>query len=1027
MSEAETTILADNNNTITESKSVASVGNDKAFLVLGMHRSGTSMLTRLLNILGISLGNGKLLSAKDDNKKGFWENKNVKEIHDSIFHSLGSSWDDPSFFYDKFADIDISKEISDLEKVLEEEFLGNKEWLLKEPRLSRFIPLWQGLLAKYNIDKNYIIVMRNPYDSARSLEAREYFPDNKSLLLWLVYNLDIEKYTRNEDRKFIKYEDLMEKPLDSLCSLNNEFPSKVEKVREDIKSFITPSIRNFSDNNYDRDINPVVKDWIAKAYKELEYVYTSSNPDYNVIDYLYEEIKNTLNQDNEITNFWYQEAIHLKKSLAKESNQHFKATKELHQIRSLKGQHEATIAILKKENSENKEVLETYHTHLVKANHTIKSMVGSTSWRITRPLRAFKKIANIASSPSVHKTILNIIKNNGIGKTVKKSIQMVRKHGIRGIITALHDSTNQNIGYDTWIEKFDTLTNEDRDAIKRHIDDFELNPLISVVMPVYDIEERYLRQVIESVRNQLYTNWEFCIADDASPSLHIKKVLKEYEAKDSRIKVVYREKNGHISESSNSALELVTGEFIALLDHDDLLPEHALYHVVNEINKHPDVDLIYSDEDKINQGGKRYGPYFKSGWNPDLFFSQNMFSHLGVYRTSIIQEIGGFRKGYEGSQDYDLCLRAIAKTSFDKIRHIPKILYHWRAIEGSTALTIDSKSYALAASRRAITDYFNQNYKNVEVVDAEGSAKTFGYHRVVWPIPENTPKVSIIIPTKDKVELLRVCIESIITKTSYSNYEIIIIDNNSEEEETRLYLEYISDNDNVKILTYDKPFNYSDINNFAVKHAKGSILAFLNNDTEVIDSFWLEEMVGYCLRPDIGAVGAKLIYDNYKTQHGGIILGGGADKVAAHAFYNIHKDYPAHYSNSILSRNVGAVTAACMVVEKSKFDKIGGFDADNLPVSYNDVDLCIRLLEQGYLNVITPHIELFHHESLTRGDDHSSSESSKRFYKEKEYMLNKWGDILNNDPFYNPNLDRLASNHYIDNEAEPEYAWQDYK
>ncbi|MEM7617494.1 MAG: glycosyltransferase family 2 protein, partial [Pseudomonadota bacterium] len=667
----------------------------------------------------------------------------------------------------------------------------------------------------------------------------------------------------------------------------------------------------------------------------------------------------------------------------------------------------------------------------------IDSLHRSTSWRLTKPLRQIKQkylvpIKIKLFNPDFYRNFYEAAKNKGLKNAISKSYKHIRENGLLHFIRFLMHYSKGQVTYKEWVKLHDTLNDEARQAIKKHIASFKLNPKISIIMPVYNIDKKYLVKALDSVCNQLYENFELCIADDCSTMPHIKEIIAQYQKKDARIKVVYRKENGHISAASNSSIEIATGEYLALLDHDDELSEHALYYVVNEINNHPQADLIYSDEDNINENNDRFHPYFKSDWDPDLFFGQNMFNHFGVYRTTIVKEIGGFRVGYEGAQDYDLCLRVLAKSSYDKVRHIPQILYHWRAIEGSTAMDIDYKQYALDASRKAMQDYFNNNYQNVTVSDPGGIASKYGYHRINWPLPDALPLVSIIIPTKNKLGYLQSCVESIIEKTEYYNYEIIIIDNQSDDANVKqYYAEITQQHKNIKAVDYDKKFNFSAINNYAVKeYAQGEILLFLNNDTEVITHDWLTEMVRQSLRSDVGAVGAKLLYENDYIQHAGVILNAGSGHATAtHSFCNIcYKDHPHHYSYPLLTRSVSAVTAACLALSREKFDEVGGFDEENLRVAYNDIDLCIKLLEQGYRNIFTPFAMLYHYESISRGaDDSSNPKRFAEYKKEVEYMQSKWKKILNsNDPYYNPNLDQLTADYSISSIPRVQKPWKKY-
>ncbi|MEM2174693.1 MAG: glycosyltransferase family 2 protein [Candidatus Micrarchaeia archaeon] len=551
--------------------------------------------------------------------------------------------------------------------------------------------------------------------------------------------------------------------------------------------------------------------------------------------------------------------------------------------------------------------------------------------------------------------------------------------------------------YLNWINKYERPLLE---KIKNAPLNFLYNPKISIIMPVYNSPEKFLRKAIESVINQIYPNWELCIADDASTETHVIDVLNEYQNKfPERIKVIFREKNGHICEASNSALSLATGEYIALLDHDDELAPHALYMVAEAVNQNPQLKIIYSDEDKIDEEGIRSEPHFKPDWNPDLLLSQNYIAHLLVIKKEIVDKIGGFRKGVEGAQDHDLVLRASLHCKENEIYHIPQILYHWRVWEKSTAKTFKAKEYTEEAGIKVITDYLiSKGVRDFKVV----KGKYPNTYRVVYKIPDPPPLVSIIIPTKDQVNLLKRCIYSIINKTKYPNYEIIIVNHDSESVSAyKFFNELYSSYNNIKILRYSGEFNFSLINNFAVNYAKGDLLLFLNNDTEVINPEWLTELVSHAIREEIGCVGAKLYYPDGTIQHAGVILGLGG--VAGHSHKHINGKDPGYFRRLHLIQNISAVTAACLMVKKNIFFKVGGFDCQNLKVAFNDVDFCLKVSELGYRNLWTPYAELYHHESKSRGYE-DTPEKSERFKREIEFMKKKWGEVLMKDPYYNPNL-----------------------
>lgn len=615
-------------------------------------------------------------------------------------------------------------------------------------------------------------------------------------------------------------------------------------------------------------------------------------------------------------------------------------------------------------------------------------------------LRRLGRIEYYASL--IGRVVARQVKNPGtLVRSAARGIKIWRQSGLRGFAAMLRSKEALgppgSVTYEKWIALNDTPTEHDVADLRQRLAQLENKPLISVLMPVYNTPEKLLREAIDSVRAQVYENWELCIADDCSTKPYMRRVLNEYANHDPRIKIVLRDKNGHISHASNSALELVTGEWVALLDHDDLLRPHALAEIVLEVDRHPDAELIYSDEDKIDAEGRRYDPCFKPDFSRELFRSQNYLNHLTVHRAENIRAVGGWRPGFEGSQDYDLNLRVFERIAPERIRHIPKVLYHWRAVEGSTALDGSQKSYAYVAGLRALEEHVER--MNIPAKAEEGPGTPC--YRLHFFVPEPQPFVSLIVPTRDRVELLRNCVESIREKTTYGNYEILVVDNGSVEEETLAYFSELKKAKNVRVLHYDKPFNYSAINNFAVGKAKGSIIGLVNNDIEVISPDWLTEMVSWAVQPDVGCVGAKLYYANDTIQHGGVIVGLGG--VACHSHKDFPRDHPGYFYRLKALQNLSAVTAACLLIRKSVFEEVGGLNEVDLTVAFNDVDLCLKAGEAGYSNVWTPYAELYHLESVSRGID-AAPEKMERFSREIAYMQRRWKEIIERDPFYSPNL-----------------------
>lgn len=550
--------------------------------------------------------------------------------------------------------------------------------------------------------------------------------------------------------------------------------------------------------------------------------------------------------------------------------------------------------------------------------------------------------------------------------------------------------------YAGWVARYDTLTADRMQELRARAERLGADaPLISILVPLYQTPEHWLRRCIESVQTQAYPKWQLCLVDDASPSERVMQVAQEYAAADGRVEVVRRDENGHISKASNTAIELARGDFIALLDHDDELRPHALLEVVEAILRNPDAGLLYSDEDKVDEDGRRFDPYFKPDFDPDLLRSQNYVCHFTTIRADLVRDVGGFRAGFEGSQDHDLILRCTERLRADQVIHIPRVLYHWRAIPGSTALTRDAKDYASSAGARAVDGHLQRCHPGARVEEL-----THGHYRVYWPLPEVAPKVSLVIPTRDRVELLRMCVESILARTTYPDFELVVVDNQSTDPDALAYLAELQRRDRVRVLRFDAPFNYSAINNWAVAQCDGAVIGLVNNDIEVITPDWLEEMVSHALRPEVGAVGAMLYYPNDTIQHAGVMLG--LHGVAGHIYAGLPRGYPGHGGRARVAQSMSAVTGACLLVRREVFEQVGGLE-EGLQVAFNDVDFCLRVREAGYRNIWTPFAELYHHESASRGSE-DTDEKKQRFASEVAYMHQRWEAELRSDPAYNANL-----------------------
>lgn len=554
----------------------------------------------------------------------------------------------------------------------------------------------------------------------------------------------------------------------------------------------------------------------------------------------------------------------------------------------------------------------------------------------------------------------------------------------------------QALDYTFWRRRWIEPNRDDYARIAEMTAELPRRPTFSFVIPVYNTPLPLLQECLESMLNQTYQDFEICLADDRSPDPKVFETLERYARRDPRIKIARREHNGHISAASNTALALATGEFIVLVDHDDLIPDYALFVVAYYINQHPDAQILFSDEDKVTINGDQFQPYFKGSFDPYLMYGHNMVSHLGVYRRDLVEKIGGFRLGLEGSQDYDLLLRAWETAGDDAIVHIPHVLYHWRAIPGSTAVSADQKSYAIVAAGSAINGHFERT--GAPLRSSEGFAP--GCSGII-PTRESRTLISIIIPTRDHGDDLQACIESI-RRSNDTDTEIIVIDNGSEDAASVAYLAKLEERGWAKVVRHDAPFNFSEINNIGAQHAAGDILCFLNNDTEVVSTNWLMRARALLDMPKVGMVGARLLYPDGSLQHFGLVTGMAGHQVAGSPHLGQPGEIPGYFGKARLMQQFGAVTAACMFVRAEVFTAVGGFETE-LRVAYNDVDLCLKVRKQGYKIVGDPDIVLIHKESKSRGSD-ENGERAARLNAEAAWMRAHWADMLDNDPFYSPNL-----------------------
>ena len=586
--------------------------------------------------------------------------------------------------------------------------------------------------------------------------------------------------------------------------------------------------------------------------------------------------------------------------------------------------------------------------------------------------------------------------------TIQKGFRYLKHYGPKEFWIRLHERFEpEEVPYGPWYEAY--VPDEAALEKQRH-HHFEYSPLISVAVPAYRTPEKFLAQMIDSLLAQTYGNWELCIANGSPEDGAMKKVLEEYTKKDNRIRVSELTENKGIAGNTNATLEMARGEFVGLLDHDDLLAPNALYEIVRALDEDRTLDAVYTDEDKVTtELDEHFQPHLKPDFNLDLLRSNNYICHFFVVRRSIVQKVGGFRQEFDGAQDHDFIFRCIETA--EKVGHIPEILYHWRTHKASTADNPASKMYAFDAGKRAIEAHL----KRTGTEGTVSHTPDLGFFRVKYPV-QGQPLVSIIIPNKDEKETLKACIDSIREKTEYPNYEIIIVENNSTTDEIFQYYKELSQDPRIRLLRWKKEFNYSAINNYGVRHANGEYLLFLNNDVTVITPGWIKELLGVCQRPEVGAAGVKLIYPDDTIQHAGCVIGLGG--IAGHMFVDMPANRTGYLHKASILQDMSAVTAACMMMKRTAFEEAGGF-TEKLSVAFNDVDLCLKVRKNHKLIVYDPYVQLYHMESKTRGAE-DNKEKVRRFQEEIEYMRCQWIDILKKgDPYYNKNLSLTKWNYSL--------------
>ncbi len=997
---------------------------DQAIIIMtGMHRSGTSLTASLLQSAGVNIGD-RLMAEDTGNAKGHFEDLDFVEFHQNVLQSQGISvagWTEQN-------QIQVQPQYLAAARNLILARQSQQIWGWKDPRTTLFLNFWGQLIP----DAKYVFVYRSPWSVVDSLFRRGdvIFRTNPNFAVqqWCNYNQAILDFYQSHREQCLLVEiggvtensaivDLIKQKFGlelrspealyepSLFTVDRNtyyrrallsqfFPQAIELYHQleeiaDASSLVDQQHPNKQQEDPFCCESWILQDWIDLKLESTQLHQTQAQLQTTTTQL--HQTKEQLEQLQTTTTELHQTQAQLQTTttqLHQTQGQLNQTKQHLEQLHTTATELHQTKEQLEQTQSELQQSQKQLQIAQMEANQfklLVAAMETSKFWKLRKWWFNFKQKTNMVGIDTLYQNYL-------ISQNQLPIIQETTKINIDGEIPI-----SDNLQYQKWLE-----CHYPRSAELKKIKEASLKlayqPCISIIVPVYNPDESFLRQAIASIREQTYTNWELCLADDCSTRPYVKSVLEEYAQQDPRIKITFRSANGHICQTSNSALSLATGEYIALLDHDDLLAPHALTKVVELLNQHPEADFIYSDEDKVDEQNIHKDPFFKPDWCPDSFLARMYTCHLGVYRRSLVTEVGNFRVGFEGSQDYDLVLRITEKT--ENIFHIPDILYHWRIHQQSTAATSEAKPYAANAAQKALA----------EAIERRGEPGTIttqsnfpGVYTVRYQIKE--PKlVSIIIPTKDLADTLDVCLKSVFAKTTYDNYEVIVIDNGSVESKTsRCFASWQQRQpERFKCYDYNVPFNYSQINNYAVSQAQGDYLLFLNNDTEVITPDWLEAMVEQAQRPSIGAVGSKLLYPDDTIQHAGVVLGIGG--VAGHSHKHLHTSQPGYISQAVSINNYSAVTAACLMCRREVFEKVGGFEED-LAIAFNDVDFCLKIASQGYRNIYLPHVVLYHYESKSRGYENTPTKQA-RFAQEVKYMRQKWHHICDRDPCYNPNLSR---------------------
>ncbi|MDR3389316.1 MAG: glycosyltransferase [Rudaea sp.] len=996
----------------------------RPILVLGMHRSGTSALASLLGAMGAHVGESdELLPAHaHDNPSGYWERTELVIEHDRFLAATGHAWDRVAGFDSHDHDDEASRRLqSSLRRLVGRLNARTGPWLVKDPRLCLLLPQWLPLLD----DAALVIAVRDPREIAASLLAghRGVYTSHFILALWEKYLLTLLADLRGRRALFVSYEAMLADPrgqserlLRGLHALGADGLHALDSAELD--ALLDRRLRR-SEARPHMLLSPgqaALVDWLETQARLDSPTAVAGFPAHAAPDVVLAEFEHALDDKAERSRVRAlgeaaERLGRIEAALDAQTRERAGWLAELatqreqaQQARTETTQLAANLAATQRQRDElergvaqigsEKAQLDVQATAL--AEH-VRALRSSWSWKLTAPLRGvgglFRRSGSFAIEQKLHH-----------GFYALPGMNAARK---RALVLWLHRHapwlTRHTFSYQLYARSRQAETSPSgatgprMDAARAQtiIAAMPTPPLISIVMPVYNVERRWLMAAVDSVRRQFYPHWELCIADDASTLAETRATLDELASVDTRIRIVRLPANAGIAGASNAALKLASGDYVGLLDNDDALTRDALLEVARNILA-DDPDIVYSDEDKIDVDGRHVDAHFKPDFNPDYFLSINYLCHFTVLRRALLERIGGFRTSYDGAQDYDLFLRATERG--ERVCHIPKVLYHWRMTPGSTATASSAKPLSWDAGRRALAESLARRG-----IDASAEAGPYPNTYRVRRTIAGQPLVSILLPFRDKPELLSTCLLSLLEKTDYPHFEVVGIDNGSAEPSTHALIQDLERRDSrIRFVRYGQPFNYSAVNNFGAEHAHGEHLLLLNNDTEIVSAEWLRAMLEHSQRPEVGVVGARLLYPDDRIQHAGVIVGIGG--VAGHAHLLQPAQEPGYFSRAQLPQNLSAVTFACAMTRRAVWQQLGGLNERDLSIAFNDIDYCLRAREAGYLVVYTPYATLYHHESKTRGYE-DNPEKQARFFRETLYMQNRHRMTLERgDPYYNPNL-----------------------